>query len=77
MKCTAIIKRALRLRDEVRDDPSCAGRKGAHVMSDFREFDPLRVAADDLSDAYGFRVVRQPDQLRQPGSASAQSRRLV
>src|SRR4029079_985776 len=54
MKCTADIKRPFRLRDEVRDDPSCAGRKGAHVMSDFRELDPLRVAADDLCDASAF-----------------------
>jgi hypothetical protein len=54
IKCTANIKPALRLRDEVRDDPSCARRKGAHVMPDFREFDPLRVAADDLSDATAF-----------------------
>jgi hypothetical protein len=54
IKCTANIKPALRLRDEVRDDPSCAGRKGAHVMPDFREFDPLRVAPDDPSDVTAF-----------------------
>src|SRR6266478_784425 len=54
IKCTATIKPALRLRDEVRDDPCSARGKCAHVMPHFREFDPLRVAADDLSDATAF-----------------------
>jgi len=62
MTCTAIVKHALRLRDEVRDDSSGAERKAAHVMPDFREFDPPRVAAD--LQCCDFRVVRQPDQLR-------------
>ena len=53
-KRTANIKRGLRLREEVRDHASCAPRKGAHVMSDFGELNPSRLAADDLCDATAF-----------------------
>src|SRR4051812_46706759 len=51
MKCTAAVDPAVGLRDEVGGDPCCARRKRAHVMSDFTEFDPLRLATDDLPDA--------------------------
>src|SRR5437762_13408789 len=54
MKRAAHVKPALRLRDEVRGDPCSARRKGAHVMSHFRKFEPLRLAADDRSDALAF-----------------------
>ena len=53
-KRTANIKRGLRLREEVRDHASCAPRKGAHVMSDFGDLNPSRLAADDLCDATAF-----------------------